>query len=29
MEDDQQNMLVYPEPKGIIDVLTRNIDQIS
>ncbi|WP_227376377.1 hypothetical protein [Haladaptatus halobius] len=29
MEDDQQNMLVYPEPTDILDVLTRNIDQIS
>lgn len=29
MEDDQQNMLVYPEPADIIDVLSRNIDQVS
>ena len=29
MEDDDGNMLVYPEPKDIIDVLTRNIDQIN
>lgn len=29
MEDDDQNMLVYPEPEDILDVLTRNIDQIS
>jgi hypothetical protein len=29
MEDDDGNMLVYPEPKDILDVLTRNIDQIS
>ncbi len=28
MEDDQQNMLVYPEPKDILEVLTRNLDQI-
>ncbi|MCG1002655.1 MULTISPECIES: hypothetical protein [Halobacterium] len=29
MEDDDGNMLVYPEPEDILDVLTRNIDQIS
>jgi hypothetical protein len=29
MEDDDQNMLVYPEPEDILDVLTRNLDQIS
>ncbi|NHN58687.1 MULTISPECIES: hypothetical protein [Halorussus] len=29
MEDDQQNMLVYPEPADILEVLTRNLDQIS
>lgn len=29
MEDDDQNMLVYPEPDDILDVLTRNLDQIS
>ncbi len=29
MEDDQQNMLVYPDPKDILEVLTRNIDQIN
>ena len=29
MEDDQQNMLVYPEPEDILEVLTRNLDQIS
>ncbi|MFT4922994.1 MAG: hypothetical protein ACI8XM_002215 [Haloarculaceae archaeon] len=29
MEDSDENMLVYPEPKDILDVLTRNIDQIS
>ena len=29
MEDDDGNMLVYPEPDDILDVLTRNIDQIS
>lgn len=29
MEDDDGNMLVYPEPADIIEVLSRNIDQIS
>jgi hypothetical protein len=29
MEDDDGNMLVYPEPKDILDVLTRNIEQIG
>jgi hypothetical protein len=29
MEDDDDNMLVYPEPTDILEVLTRNIDQIS
>jgi hypothetical protein len=29
MEDDQQNMLVYPEPEDVLEVLTRNVDQIS
>ncbi|WP_224268101.1 hypothetical protein [Haloprofundus salinisoli] len=29
MEDDDGNMLVYPEPKDVLEVLTRNIDQIS
>jgi hypothetical protein len=29
MEDDDGNLLVYPEPEDILDVLTRNIDQIS
>jgi len=29
MEDDQGNMLVYPEPEDILKVLTRNIDQIQ
>lgn len=29
MEDGDENMLVYPEPTDILDVLTRNIDQIS
>jgi hypothetical protein len=29
MEDESGNMLVYPEPKDILEVLTRNIDQIS
>lgn len=29
MEDDDGNMLVYPEPEDILTVLTRNIDQIQ
>lgn len=29
MEDDDGNMLVYPEPDDILEVLTRNIDQIA
>ena len=29
MEDDDGNLLVYPEPDDILEVLTRNIDQIS
>lgn len=29
MEDADGNMLVYPEPKDILEVLTRNIDQIA
>lgn len=29
MEDGKGNMLVYPEPEDIIQVLTRNIDQIQ
>jgi hypothetical protein len=29
MEDDDGNMLVYPEPEDILQVLTRNIDQIQ
>jgi hypothetical protein len=29
MEDDDENVLVYPEPKDILEVLTRNLDQIS
>lgn len=29
MEDADGNMLVYPEPADIIEVLTRNIDQIQ
>lgn len=28
MEDDDGHLLVYPEPEDILDVLTRNIDQI-
>jgi len=28
MEDGDGNMLVYPEPKDILQVLTRNLDQI-
>ena len=29
MEDEDGNMLVYPEPTDILEVLTRNIDQIQ
>jgi hypothetical protein len=29
MEDDQGNMLVYPEPEDILEVLTRNLDQVA
>jgi hypothetical protein len=29
MEDEDGNFLVYPEPKDILEVLTRNIDQMS
>jgi len=29
MEDDDGNFLVYPEPADILEVLTRNIDQMS
>lgn len=29
MEDDDGNMLVYPEPADVLEVLTRNLDQIS
>jgi hypothetical protein len=29
MEDDDGNMLVYPEPEDILTVLTRNLDQIQ
>jgi len=29
MEDDDGNMLVYPDPEDILKVLTRNIDQIQ
>lgn len=29
MEDDDGNMLVYPDPADILEVLTRNIDQIQ
>lgn len=29
MEDANGNMLVYPEPQDILEVLTRNIDQIA
>ncbi|MEF8782791.1 MAG: hypothetical protein V5A39_07305 [Haloarculaceae archaeon] len=29
MEDDDGNMLVYPEPEDILKVLTRNLDQIQ
>ena len=29
MEDDDGNMLVYPEPQDILEVLTRNLDQVA
>ncbi len=29
MEDGEGNMLVYPEPTDILEVLTRNLDQIN
>ncbi|GAB3413526.1 hypothetical protein GCM10027435_07540 [Haloparvum alkalitolerans] len=29
MEDEEENMLVYPEVEDILEVLTRNIDQIE
>ncbi|WP_122088359.1 hypothetical protein [Halalkalicoccus subterraneus] len=29
MEDAEGNMLVYPEPEDILEVLTRNLDQID
>jgi len=29
MEDADGNMLVYPEPEDILQVLTRNIDQLT
>ncbi|MFC6717786.1 hypothetical protein ACFQGT_09110 [Natrialbaceae archaeon GCM10025810] len=29
MEDEQGNVLVYPEPEDILEVLTRNVDQID
>lgn len=29
MEDEDGNMIVYPEPEDILDVLTRNIDQMA
>lgn len=29
MEDEEGNMLVYPEPEDILEVLTRNVDQIQ
>jgi hypothetical protein len=29
MEDENGNVLVYPEPEDILEVLTRNIDQIQ
>jgi hypothetical protein len=29
MEDGEGNMLVYPEPEDILEVLTRNLDQID
>lgn len=29
MEDDDGNMLVYPEPEDILGVLTRNLEQLK
>jgi len=29
MEDDDGNILVYPEPEDILEVLSRNLDQIN
>lgn len=29
MEDENGNMLVYPEPEDVLEVLTRNVDQIQ
>lgn len=29
MEDGEGNLLVYPEPADVLEVLTRNIDQIA
>lgn len=29
MEDGEGNMLVYPDPEDILEVLTRNLDQID
>lgn len=29
MEDENGNMLVYPEPTDILEVVTRNVDQIA
>ncbi|WP_129112839.1 hypothetical protein [Halegenticoccus tardaugens] len=29
MEDANGNMLVYPEPEDVLEVLTRNLDQIA
>ncbi|WP_247001158.1 hypothetical protein [Halosolutus gelatinilyticus] len=29
MEDGNGNLLVYPEPEDVLEVLTRNIDQIN
>jgi len=29
IEDNDESILVYPEPEDIIEVLTRNLDQIS
>jgi hypothetical protein len=29
MEDDDGNVLVYPEPEDVLEVLTRNLDQIQ
>ena len=29
MEDDDENVLVYPDPDDVLEVLTRNVEQID